>query len=74
MIERLKNSGSTDPDRLENNQDSDGAPSDVRQEVDPTDELMQRRLEDIKEEKEDELRLRQLEDIEIRVKRSAPRA
>ena len=35
---------------------------------------MQRRLEDIKEEKEDELRQRQLEDIEIRVKRSAPQA
>ena len=74
VMERLKNSGSTDPDRQENNRDSDGAPSDVRQEVDPTDELMQRRLEDIKEEKEDELRQRQLEDIEIRVKRSAPQA
>ncbi|MCH1494353.1 MAG: hypothetical protein L7U72_03910, partial [Rubripirellula sp.] len=43
--------------------------AEMMKEIDPTEELMNRELDDITEEKEGELKDRQLDEIEIRVKR-----
>ena len=67
LMERMKHSG-----------DGSSSPSDdpavdesaeMMKEIDPTEELMNRELDDITEEKERELKDRQLDEIEIRVKR-----
>ena len=74
FIERMKQSGESplDPDR--DPESSEQSPSNNFQEIDPTDELMRRELDDIEEEADAELRQRQLDQIEIRVKRKGPSA
>lgn len=74
FIERMKQGGDgiIEPDRS-----SDSAvepPSVETQEIDPTEELMKRELDDIEEDGEEALRDRQLDEIEIRVKRKSPEA
>ncbi|MDB4809681.1 hypothetical protein OAH34_00645 [bacterium] len=63
-IERQKNSGSS---RVTPGEQMEGvSPSDRDDSTDPTKGLMDRKLDDIKEEKEQQLRQRNLEDIEVR--------
>ena len=67
LMERMKHSGDVGSSPSDDPAVDESA--DVLQEIDPTDELMNRELDDITEEKEGELKDRQLDEIEIRVKR-----
>jgi len=67
LMERMKHSGDVGSSPSDDPAVDDA--SEKLREVDPTDELMKRELDDITEEKEGELKDRQLDEIEIRVKR-----